>query len=92
MSRSVKKPWVKDSSNTWMKPLHSRKRRRITNTILQKFTKEWDKDWWYSGEGHEWRFYSPIVPLFPVDDEITEQYDICDYIFYCKNDVKYTRK
>lgn len=92
MSRSIKKPWIKDPSNSWMKRIHSRRMRRISNSILSKFAQEWDKNCWHSGEGNEWRIYTPIEPVFPIKHQVTNQYNICDYIMYCKDDVKYTRK
>lgn len=75
MSRSTKKPWVKDPSNSYMKKIHARRMRRKIHQILQVFKQ--DQEHWDVG------------PYIPKDDEVTNPYDICDYIFYCP---KCTRK
>lgn len=60
-----------------MKKIHARKMRRIIRKILTKFKEEKEK----------W----DIGPYIPKDDEVTNQYDICDFKIYRK-DQRATRK
>lgn len=70
MSRSTKLPWVSDPSKSWMKSVHARRMRRCIKQKLQMYittTLPEDLD---------------MGLILPVDDEVTNPYDICDYKFY----------
>lgn len=77
MSRSVKLPWVSDDAKRYMKSVHARRMRRRVKQILSVFV--------IQIEDYD------IGPQLPVDDEITNPYDICDYRFYW-SDPRATRK
>lgn len=71
MSRSVKLPWVTDDAKRYMKSIHARKMRRRVRQILSQFLLDVEQ--------------YDIGPLLPVDDELTNPYDVCDYRFYWKS-------
>lgn len=73
MSRSYKKPWVKDPANRYMKKIHARAFRSRCNQISKVYTKHWFR---WDVEG------TYLDPVYPSKHEITNQYDICDYIFF----------
>jgi len=77
MSRSYKKPWIKDPANRYMKKVSSRMMRSNVNQILQVFKTKRDS--------------YDIGPDIPDRKVKINQYNICDFIFYCK-DNKATRK
>lgn len=68
MSRSYKKPWLKDPSNSYMKKIHARAFRSRCRQISRVFTKDFT--------------FGLVDPVYPSKHEITNQYDICDYCFY----------
>lgn len=77
MSRSIKLPWVSDQAKSYMKPIHARRMRRKIRQLLNVFRQnEQDYD---------------VGPTLPVDNEVTNPYDICDYKFYW-SDPRATRK
>lgn len=77
MSRSRKLPWVSDDAKRYMKSIHARKMRRRVRQILSQFILDVEQ--------------YDVGPLLPVDDELTNPYDICDYRFYWRSP-KATRK
>jgi hypothetical protein len=82
MGKSYKEPWVKDPANSYMKRIHNRRVRRSVNQILHVFKKNWDSFWWFVGEGSGNIIKSSPEPEIPDPKSVTNQYDICDYIFY----------
>lgn len=93
MSRSYRKPWIKDPANTRMKILHARRMRRITRQITDLWAKthpdehsvycycdlEWDEDIDCWGPcPHSNISYGPV---YPHSYEITNPYDVCDFRF-----------
>lgn len=68
MSRSYRKPWVKDPANSYMKKIHARKMRRIIHQIM-KCLKDYE-----------------VGPEIPHYREVTNQYDVCDFIFPCSEE------
>ena len=85
MSRSYKKPWLKDPSNSYMKKIHARIMRRKVRQILTEYKKtmlpEWETFFWL---GKDWDVYlrTPDGPEIPHYREVTNQYDVCDYCFW----------
>src|SRR5688572_13986658 len=106
MSRSYKKPWVKDRGTQWKK-ICSRAHRRTARQIL----KPWRN---YLGtverscfgcECREWDYYEgmeylpvcefdkdPMEPIFPLRIWLVDQYDICDWKWYNPKEAKNFRK
>lgn len=93
MSRSYRKPWVKDPANRYMKTVHARRMRRIANQITGHWTKTHpDESSWYCWCDLEWNedidswgpcshSHEPLGPQYPHSYEITNPYDIYDYRF-----------
>lgn len=80
MSRSYKKPWLKDPANSYMKRIHARRFRRMVHQTVKQF--RYDPLWDYCGEGMEWKCETPMDINIPHYRSVTNQYDICDYIFW----------
>lgn len=107
MSRSFKKPYVKDGG-TGMKRCAARMERRIVKQLLKPWRNNyrptiergcWDcecREWDYF-EGME---YLPMCdfdkaapePLLPLRKQIVNGYDICDWRSYQPNRPEYYRK
>lgn len=86
MSRSYRKPWIKDPANRYMKILHARKMRRITRQITHVWTKEHPNDWWLWCTCDEWEDCTICrgmhEPIYPHRYEIDDPWDICDFRYY----------
>jgi hypothetical protein len=94
MSRSYRKPWVKDS-NPDLRKCHARAVRRNAKQVLHEFKKthfpEWSILFWESYEYEEYWETSP-EPEFRHWKSIINQWDICDWRFYDDENPKYHRK
>lgn len=69
MSRSYRKPYIKDKNHK-SKQIHSRRFRRISTTLMNVFNKSL-------------RVNVECEPFLPLKNEVTNQYDICDWWYYC---------
>lgn len=85
MSRSYRKPWIKDPANRYMKKLYARAYRRSCRQISHVFRKGW---------------IDPMLlgilevddqeePVYPHKHEVMDPYDICDYSFYIPRRIRY---
>lgn len=97
MSRSYRKPWVKDPSNSYMKKIYARAFRRTCRQISHVFKTRWDDDlalyeffeWEGSPEEDTWSFvksYKEVddwgfEPVYPHRRDIINMYAVCDYRF-----------
>lgn len=87
MSRSYRKPWVKDPNNRKMKKISARIYRSRCRQISRVFTKHWiDPLWVAFCEINEDYQNLDLVgyddPAYPHRRQVIGQYDVCDYRFY----------
>lgn len=69
MARSYKKnDFIKDR-NPYMKRLSNKRLRRKTKTVLSQYT------------GTRYPLYWEEEPQFPLRDELTNRWCVCDYVF-----------
>lgn len=84
MSRSYRKPYLKDG-NAKGRAIHHRRMRSITRQITNNWAKAWDP-------------YSAIMeidvddPEYPDFRAVTNQWDICDWRWWRPNEESYYRK
>lgn len=80
MSRSYRKPWAKDPSNSKGKKIFSRAYR----SRCRQISRVWSKHWISPCFMDEY-----LDPIYPSKHEIMDQYDICDYRFYEPHLIRY---
>jgi hypothetical protein len=95
MSRSYRKPWIKEHQrNLSNKTIHNRRERRIIRQLVKPWKVRYNENWLYEinlSELYEfpngWTYEfsklanSPIEPPLPSRREMTDTYDISDYRF-----------
>lgn len=96
MSRSYRKPWVKDPKNSWMKRVYAKAYRRTCRQISHVLKTRWNDDLMYYDDNWGWHsadgtlVHAPLYPLkdfylcpiYPHRREIINQYSICDFKFF----------
>lgn len=79
MSRSYKRPWIKDPSNSPMKKVAARVYRRSTRQITETFRKGWE---W--GQDFDVEDDTPDAflqdPEYPHRYALVDPYTVCDFI------------
>lgn len=92
MSRSTKKPFVKDPNNAWGKKRSARSYRSHVRQVNHVWLKKWDSiangRWWFIE-------YAPTEEFDPVYKDrrsIIDPWDVCDYRFYWPKDPVSYRK
>lgn len=90
MSRSYRKPWIKDPANRYMKRVHAQAYRSRCKQIMKVWTKHWI-DPMLEAMVYEFDFRLEFFdkdsyqgyddPVFPSKHEINNQYDIYDFNF-----------
>lgn len=104
MSRSYRKPWVRDHPKG-VKTLHARRERRIIKQLVKpwRLTYQDMEDFEYDIYLEDGVFYpiftkvtmyisSSPEPILPSRKEITNPYDISDFRFPWRNDPRAFRK
>lgn len=89
MSRSYRKPYVKDPANSRMKRVAARVYRHTCRQITYIYAKHWVQ-WGCTCDG-DCTFCPLDDPEYQHRHVLVNQYDICDFRFYC-NKPKYYRK
>lgn len=88
MSRSFKKPYIKDKG-TYMKQVSARGFRHRCRQISKKYRKELSPDpYWFM-----W-YYDVWIedPAYPLRRELVNEWDVCDWRCFQPDDPKYFRK
>jgi hypothetical protein len=95
MSRSYRKPYIKDGGHD-RKQIHARAMRRRVHQILWEHCKTMPPEWrWWFFLGKEYDdpvFKTPEQPDLPHSYQITNPYDICDWSCYVPEEARYYRK
>lgn len=91
MSRSYKKPWVKDPANRYMKKLYARAYRRVSRHIIEKLKDGICQFPSIYNEYYE-DYCDKIMGMLPHRRDIMNMYDICDFRFPCTKVIGGKRK